>query len=55
MVGGDHIIYVDFKQRFDLERASRAAHGADAAEVVEHLRRCQRTAGIAVIDVPGTG
>ncbi|MBI4886034.1 MAG: serine/threonine-protein phosphatase [Acidobacteria bacterium] len=52
-VGGDHLIYVDFKQRFDL--AARMARASDAGrpEIVENLRRCQRTAGIAVIDVAG--
>lgn len=51
--GGDHLIFVDFKQRFDLE--SRIQRGADEgrANVVENLRRCQRTAGIAVLDVSG--
>lgn len=51
--GGDHLIFVDFKQRFDLE--SRIQRGADEGrpDVVENLRRCQRTAGIAVLDVSG--
>ena len=53
IVGGDHITYIDFKQRFDLE--ARIRHATDKArfEVVENLARCQRTAGIAVIDVSG--
>jgi serine phosphatase RsbU (regulator of sigma subunit) len=52
-VGGDHLIYVDFKQRFDLE--SRIRQGAEEGrpDVVENLRRCQQTAGIAVLDVSG--
>jgi serine phosphatase RsbU (regulator of sigma subunit) len=51
--GGDHLIFVDFKQRFDLE--SRIQAGADEGrpDVVENLRRCQGTAGIAVLDVSG--
>jgi len=53
MVGGDHIIYVDFKQRFDLEARIRRATERNQYEVVEQLRRCQHTAGIAVIDVAG--
>lgn len=52
-VGGDHIIYVDFKQRFDLEARMRRAADDGRLEVAENLRRCQRTAGIAVIDVAG--
>jgi serine phosphatase RsbU (regulator of sigma subunit) len=52
-VGGDHLIYVDFKQRFDLD--ARIAHAASAGrtEVVENLRRCQRMAGVVLIDVSG--
>src|SRR6266850_1536840 len=46
-VGGDHIIYVDFKQRFDLEARLREASEDGRGEVMENLRRCQRTAGIA--------
>lgn len=52
-VGGDHIIYVDFKQRFDLD-ARMARAGAEGRFDVRHnLDRCRRTAGIAVIDVAG--
>lgn len=53
IVGGDHIIYLDFKQRFDLEARIRHATTKGRLEVVENLTRCQRTAGIAVIDVSG--
>jgi serine phosphatase RsbU (regulator of sigma subunit) len=53
VVGGDHIIYLDFKQRFDLEARIKHATAKGKMEVVENLTRCQRTAGIAVIDVSG--
>jgi serine phosphatase RsbU (regulator of sigma subunit) len=53
ILGGDHLIYVDFKQRFDLERRIQHAIERGRAEVVQNLRRCQRTAGIAVLDVSG--
>jgi len=53
ILGGDHLIYVDFKQRFDLERRIQHATERGRAEVVQNLRRCQRTAGIAVLDVSG--
>jgi serine phosphatase RsbU (regulator of sigma subunit) len=53
MVGGDHIIYVDFKQRFDLDARIGRALEQNRADVAEQLRRCQRTAGIAVVDVAG--
>lgn len=52
-VGGDHIIYLDFKQRFDLPARMKQAGDAGRLDIVEHLARCQRTAGIAVIDVAG--
>src|SRR6187200_626539 len=53
LVGGDHLIYVDFKQRFDLDARIRAAHDEGRTEVEANLRRCQRMAGVAVIDVSG--
>jgi serine phosphatase RsbU (regulator of sigma subunit) len=53
VVGGDHIIYVDFKQRFDLEARIAKAASDGRADVVAHLRRCQGAAGIAVVDVAG--
>jgi serine phosphatase RsbU (regulator of sigma subunit) len=52
-VGGDHLIYVDFKQRFDLEVRIQQATEKGRLRVVENLRRCQKTAGIAVLDVSG--
>jgi len=52
-VGGDHLIYVDFKQRFDLESRIRRGTEEGRPGVVENLRRCQQTAGIAVLDVSG--
>lgn len=52
-VGGDHLIYVDFKQRFDLDaRIARAIEQQQPA-IAENLRRSQRAAGIAVVDVSG--
>jgi serine phosphatase RsbU (regulator of sigma subunit) len=51
--GGDHLIYVDFKQRFDLELRIQQATEQGRLRVIENLRRCQKTAGIAVLDVSG--
>jgi serine phosphatase RsbU (regulator of sigma subunit) len=51
--GGDHLIFVDFKERFDLERRIRRGLEQGKLDVVENLRRCQKTAGIAVLDVSG--
>jgi serine phosphatase RsbU (regulator of sigma subunit) len=52
-VGGDHIIYVDFKRRFDLQARIAHARDAERLDIVESLERCQRMAGIALIDVSG--
>jgi serine phosphatase RsbU (regulator of sigma subunit) len=52
-VGGDHIIYVDFKKRFDLQARIRQAAAEGRPDVVAHLERCQRKAGIAILDVSG--
>jgi serine phosphatase RsbU (regulator of sigma subunit) len=53
VVGGDHLVYVDFKQRFDLEARIAHATAKGRADVVNNLLQCKRTAGIAVIDVSG--
>ena len=53
MVGGDHTIYVDFKKRYDLEGRIAVAMEQDRLEVVENLTKCQRMAGIALVDVSG--
>ena len=52
-VGGDHIIYVDFTQRYDLDARIGWAESREQTKVVNNLRRCQRRAGIAVLDVSG--
>lgn len=52
-VGGDHIIYVDFKQRYDLDARIVRAEAKGQTTVADGLRRCQRRAGIAVLDVSG--
>jgi len=53
LVGGDHVIYVDFKQRFDLDARIERALEEGKFDLVENLRRCQTMAGIAVLDVSG--
>ena len=52
-VGGDHLIYVDFKQRFDLDARIAQAREQGRHDVVQHLEWCRRKAGIALIDVSG--
>jgi serine phosphatase RsbU (regulator of sigma subunit) len=53
IVGGDHLIYVDFKKRHDLEARIKVAEDAGRPEVAANLDRCRRTAGVALIDVSG--
>src|SRR5881398_1456657 len=43
-VGGDLLIYVDFKQRFDLEARIQHSTNEGRLDVVEHLKRCQKKA-----------
>jgi serine phosphatase RsbU (regulator of sigma subunit) len=52
-IGGDHLIYVDFKQRFNLEGRIEDALRRGRFDIAEKLRRCQRMAGIVLIDVSG--
>lgn len=52
-VGGDHIIYVDFKQRFDLKARIARAEAEGRPDIADNLRRCAKTAGIALVDVSG--
>jgi len=52
--GGDHIIYVDFKKRFDLNaRIKHAAADRRMENVVENLEGCRKKAGIVILDVAG--
>jgi serine phosphatase RsbU (regulator of sigma subunit) len=53
VVGGDHLIYLDFKKRFDLDARIASAADAGLHHVVDGLRRCQQRAGIALVDVSG--
>jgi serine phosphatase RsbU (regulator of sigma subunit) len=53
IVGGDHLIYVDFKKRHDLDARIKVAQEAGRPDIVENLERCRSMAGIALIDVSG--
>src|SRR5438477_11581265 len=53
VIGGDHIIYVDFKKRYDLAARIEQAAAAGRWEVVTHLESCKGKAGIALMDVSG--
>lgn len=53
VVGGDHIVYLDFKKRYDIDARIEVAAKAGRSDVVENLERCRHKAGIALIDVSG--
>ncbi|HVA95816.1 MAG TPA: PP2C family protein-serine/threonine phosphatase [Candidatus Dormibacteraeota bacterium] len=53
IVGGDHLIYVDFKKRHDIEARIKVAENAGRADIAAKLEHCRRTAGVALIDVSG--
>jgi serine phosphatase RsbU (regulator of sigma subunit) len=53
VTGGDHLIYVDFKKRYDLDTRIKNATEAGRPDVADNLERCRRKAGIALIDVAG--
>jgi len=52
-VGGDHIIYLDFNNRFDLEARIATARENGREDIVKNLIRCRQKAGIALADVSG--
>jgi serine phosphatase RsbU (regulator of sigma subunit) len=52
-IGGDHLIYVDFKKRYDLPARIRQALADGKPDVAANLERCRSRAGIAVVDVSG--
>lgn len=53
VVGGDHIIYVDFARRYDMARRIEEAESEGRHEVAERLRESQRRVGILLADVSG--
>jgi serine phosphatase RsbU (regulator of sigma subunit) len=53
IVGGDHIIYVDFNKRHDMEARIKVAAEAGRSDIVANLEYCRRTAGVLLMDVSG--
>ena len=51
--GGDHIIYVDFKKRYDLQARIEHARAEGRPDIMEKLKECQKMAGIVLLDVSG--
>ena len=52
-VCGDHIIYVDFLKRFDIDERIKLAERTDKIEVANKLRHLKNRAGILLADVSG--
>lgn len=52
-MGGDHIIYVDFKKRYDIDARISRARQKGQETVASNLEKCRRMAGIALADVSG--
>ncbi len=53
LIGGDHIIYLDFKQRYNLQARIERALRKGRPEVAQKLESCRTRAGIVVADVSG--
>jgi serine phosphatase RsbU (regulator of sigma subunit) len=52
-IGGDHVIYIDFKRRYNLERRLARARERGRDRVVKKLLELDRKAGILLADVSG--
>jgi serine phosphatase RsbU (regulator of sigma subunit) len=52
-VGGDHIIFVDFKRRYDLRRRAEEARQLGRNDVADQLEANSRRVGVLVADVSG--
>ncbi len=53
VVGGDHIIYLDFSKRYDLEHRIKVARQQNLWDIAEKLELNKRRAGVLVADVAG--
>jgi serine phosphatase RsbU (regulator of sigma subunit) len=53
IVGGDHILYIDYRTRYDLDARIARAQAAGHSKIVEQLRLNKERAGILVADVAG--
>jgi serine phosphatase RsbU (regulator of sigma subunit) len=53
VVGGDHVTWVDFDRRYDLDERIAEADRARKEEIARNLRRLRQRAGVLVADVSG--
>jgi serine phosphatase RsbU (regulator of sigma subunit) len=52
-LGGDHIVFIDFNQRYDMEERIRRAEASGKEAVKKRLQSTARTGGILVADIAG--
>jgi serine phosphatase RsbU (regulator of sigma subunit) len=52
-IGGDHIIYIDFKQRHDLDARIAQAEKKGLFQIAAKLEEIKQTAGVLLADVSG--
>jgi serine phosphatase RsbU (regulator of sigma subunit) len=55
VLGGDHLILVDFKSRYNLDARIEAALSKGKEEVARNLSRCREKVGLLVADSAGHG
>lgn len=53
VIGGDHIIYIDFKKRYDLDRRVELARSENNQKKLDNLLKAYHRAGIVLADVSG--
>jgi hypothetical protein len=53
VVGGDHVAWVDFDRRYDLDARIAEAEGSGREAVARNLRRLRSRAGVLVADAAG--
>ena len=53
VIGGDHIMFVDFDRRYDLDARIEQAKEKGRLDVVAGLEACRHKAGIGILDVSG--
>lgn len=52
-LGGDHVIYLDFKSRYNLKARAARAEREKRQDVVENLRKLEHRVGVLLADVAG--
>jgi serine phosphatase RsbU (regulator of sigma subunit) len=53
VVGGDHLAWIDFDRRYDLDARIAEAERSERDEIARNLRRLRQRAGVLVADVSG--